>query len=157
MSNVDKGDAETLLNVLKFNLHILTKLKVKSTQGFVKKEYAGFNNQRTGDGNTLLLTTGKRRYISTLKSLKVYKFEHFGNCLFDFLFRGLFKAKTERNILINIKVGEQSVTLKNGVQLPLVGRNTIDYFTVKDNIARIRLQKTCNHSERSCLTATGGT
>ena len=50
---------------------------------------------------------------------------------------------------------KQRVTLKNGVDLPLVSGNTIDFFTLKDNVSAVGFQKSAYDSERGCLSASG--
>ena len=56
MCNINKGDTESLLNIFKFNLHILTKLEVKCTERLVKKKNTRLYSESTGNRDTLLLT-----------------------------------------------------------------------------------------------------
>ena len=62
--------------------------------------------------------------MSLFKAFKVYKGQHLGNLLFDFSLRDVADSETVRYVFEYIVVREKSVTLKNGVNLTLVRRNT---------------------------------
>ena len=64
--------------------------------------------------------------------------------------------QAERDIFINIQMRKESITLKNGVHLPLVCRNTIDYFSLKNDFAAVRFQETGNDAKCGCFSAAGG-
>ena len=49
-------DVQLLLQSLKFDLHLLTKLKVQSSQRFIKKQNLRIVYKRSGDGDSLLLS-----------------------------------------------------------------------------------------------------
>ena len=56
MGHVHERDADLIVNRIKFDKHVLAKFKIESRQRLVKKQDLGSVNERTGDGDTLLLT-----------------------------------------------------------------------------------------------------
>ena len=153
MCNIYKRYAESLLNIFKLHLHILAKLEIKRTERFVKKKDSRLNGKCTGNGNTLLLTARKRIDISSFKAVEVDKVKHFLNRLADFLFLHLLDTKSERNVLVNIQMRKQRITLKNGVNLSLMRRYTIDNFILKDNLSAVRFKESGNNAQCGCFSA----
>ena len=137
MSDIYKRYAESLLNIFKLNLHILAELEVERTERLVKKQNSRLYGKRTCNCDTLLLTARKRIYISSLKAVEIDKVEHLLDSLADFLFLHLLDTKTECDVLINIQVRKQRITLKNGVNLSLMRRYTIDNFIFKNNFTAV--------------------
>ena len=55
MGDIDESDAQPLLHILEFDLHLLTQLQIKRAQRLVKEQNLRFINQGPGDGHPLLL------------------------------------------------------------------------------------------------------
>ena len=154
MGDIYKRYAESLLNVFKLNLHILAELEIERSERLVKKEDSRLNGKRTGNCDTLLLTARKRIDISSFKAVEVDKIKHFLNRLANFLFLHLLDTKSERNVLVNIQVRKQRITLKNGVYLSLMRRYTIDNFILKDNLSAVRFKESGDDTKCGCFSAT---
>ena len=60
------------------------------------------------------------------------------------------------NIVKNIQMGKKGITLKNGVDLTLVRRHTIDDFSFKNDFAAVRRLKAGNDAKRCGFSAAGG-
>ena len=64
MGDIDEGDTEFLVQFFQLDLHVVAHLEVKGTQRFVEQQYFGFIDNRSGDGDTLLLTAGERIHFA---------------------------------------------------------------------------------------------
>ena len=138
-------------------MHILAELQIKCGKRLVEQQHLGVVCNGTGNGHTLLLTARKGIDMPFFKPREVYKAQHFGNLFLYLFFGALFNPQTESNVFIHIKVRKQCITLKNGVNLALIRRNTIYFFALKQNLAAVRLQKAGYKPQGGCFTTTGGT
>ena len=59
MRNEDRGDTRALLNAANLFAHFKTQTRVKVGKRLVKQQQTGIFDQRTGNGDTLLLAAGK--------------------------------------------------------------------------------------------------
>ena len=69
----------------------------------------------------------------------------------------LFDLETESDVLKYVEVGEQCISLKNGVQLSLVSGDVSYVLTVEHDGTLVGFNETAEDSEKSSLTATGRT
>ena len=58
MGDIDKGDAESLMHFLKFQLHLFAHLEVQSTERLVQKKDFRLIYDSAGNGDSLLLSAG---------------------------------------------------------------------------------------------------
>ena len=154
--DVDKGDAGALLNTLQLDLHVLAQLEVEGAERLVEQQHARLAYQRTRDGNTLLLTAGKTGHIAVFKAAQTNQLEHFCGFALDVCAVQLFDVQTECNILRNIQVREQRITLEYGVDLALIRRYVVQALAVEEYIAGIRLLKAADDAQcgRFCRSRT---
>ena len=144
VGDVDKGDAGTLLNALQLDLHVLAQLEVEGAERLVEQQHTRLAHQCTRDGDTLLLTAGKTGHIAVFKAAQTNQLEHFCGFALDICAVQLFDVQTECNILRNIQVWEQRITLEYGVDLALIRRNIVQTLAVEEYIAGIRLGTVTN-------------
>ena len=71
----------------------------------------------------------------------------------NFCFRNVFYPQTIRHIVKYIVVRKECVTLKNGVHLTFVRRNTIDTLRAKKDIPLVRFNEPRNNTERCSFAA----
>ena len=50
---------------------------------------------------------------------------------------------------------KQRIPLKNGVDVALVRRHPVDFFSVEENISRTWLHKSANNAQRGCFATAG--
>ena len=155
VGDVDKGDAGTLLDALEFDLHILSQLEVERAERLVEQQHTRLAHQCTRDGDTLLLATGKTGHIAVFKAAQANQLEHFCGFALDVCAVQLFDVQTECNILRNIQVWEQRITLEYGVDLALIRRNIVQTLAVEEYIAGIRLLKAADDTQRGRFAAAG--
>ena len=131
MGNIDEGDAGGLLDALQLVLHIFPQTKIQCAQRLVQKQDLWLVNQSPGDGNTLLLTAGKRTDLTVAVAFQADDLQHLIDPLID-LFLGQFcDPKTKGDVVKDIQMGKKGVFLENRIDLPLVRRYIVDDLTVK--------------------------
>ena len=144
-----------MLNALEFHLHLLAQLQVQCAQRLVQKQNTGMVDEGAGNGNTLLLAARKTVDAAVLKTLQVYHLQHFLHTGAAFLFVHLVQLKAEFNVFVHIEVGEQGITLENGVYLALIGRQVVDSCAIKKNVTFGGLDKTADDPEGGGFTTAG--
>ena len=156
VGHVDEGDAQLLLHALEFHLHLLAKLKVQGAQRLVQKQHLGLVHQGPGDGHPLLLAAGKLIDPALAVALQVHELQHGFHLPLDLGLGGLLDAQTEGDVVEHIEVGEQSVLLEHGVDLPLIGRDLGDVRAVHQDLARGGHDEARDEPEHGGLAAAGG-
>ena len=74
----------------------------------------------------------------------------------DLVLGHLGHPQTEGDVVVNIQVREQGVTLEHGVDLSFIGGHIVDPLTVKEHIAVGGCQKTTDDAQGRGLAAAGG-
>ena len=97
-------------------------LKMVGLEGFEKRDVTLLIYQRTGNGNSLLLSAGEQGDISFFETLQTYHFQHSGDFLGDHVLVHFFQIQTESNVLCHIQMGKKGIFLENGVYLSLIWR-----------------------------------
>ena len=147
MGDIDERDAEALLDVLEFDLHVLAEFEVESAEGLIEEEHFRVDCKRSGDGDALLLSAGQRVDGPALEPLEVHEGQHLLDLRLDSVFLHLFETQTKGDVLIYVQVREQRITLKNGVHAPFVGRDTIHDLIIKNDLAGVRFLETRNNAQ----------
>ena len=165
MSNVNKCYSELSLHVFELKLHVLSHFEVERTQRLVKKEDLRLVDDSACYRDALLLTAGKGSDFSFFELFKVYHLQSLADLFVDdglfemleffddvsvFIFVSRFyflEFEPERDVVVNIEVGEKGVTLENGVYRTQIRRKVRDILAVKQDLARSRDLKTCDHSQ----------
>ena len=135
MGDIDKGDTHLLLDLLEFDLHVLAELEVQRAQRLVQKKDLRPVHDGPGDGHPLLLAAGEGIHRALAIAGQVDQGQGFLHPLRELRLRHLGDAQAKGHVLEDIHVGEERVFLKYGVDLPFVGRNIVDAFAVKEDLA----------------------
>ena len=157
VGDIDKGFFGLLLDFLQLELHAFAQLEVERAERLVQQNNIGIANQRARNGNALLLTAGKLCHRAFFITLEVNDGKHFHYFLFDFVFRKLFELQPKGNVIKHVQVGEQRILLKDGVDIPLVRRKSVNALAVKDDVAAVRLNKAADDAQRCGFAAAAGT
>ena len=153
MGDIDKGDTHLLLDLLEFDLHVLAELEVQRAQRLVQKKDLRPVHDGPGDGHPLLLAAGEGIHRALAIAGQVDQGQGFLHPLRELRLRHLGDAQAEGHVLEDIHVGEERVFLKYGVDLPFVGRNIVDAFAVKEDLAGGGLLKPADDTQCGGLTA----
>ena len=73
VGDVNHSDAQIVVDVLDFVLHLLAQLLVQGPQGLVHQDQVRLEHQGAGDGHTLLLTAGQLRRAA---AAEIGQFDH---------------------------------------------------------------------------------
>ena len=157
MRHIDKRDFQLLLNPFQLGLHILAKAQIKRPKRFVQQQNPRTAHQSARNGDPLLLSARERRARPPLKAAEVDEFEHLHHAAADLLFGELLQPQPEGHVFKNVEMREQRVSLKDGVDLALIGRQIVDAHALKVQVARSGRFKTADDSQCRRLAAAGGT
>ena len=118
MCYIDKCNVRFLLDPFQFCLHAFSKLQIECSERLVQEKDPRPVYQRSRNGNPLLLAAGHAGDLSVLKPFEVDHFDHLSYEFLDFLFRCLFDAQAESNVVIDVQMREESVSLEDRVDFP---------------------------------------
>ena len=153
MSDIDEGDAQLVVHVLELDLHLLAHLEIQRAERLVQKQDLGLVDKRAGDGDSLLLSAGERADASLLKALEIDQVQYSSHLALDHILGRLLLLKAEGDVIVNIHMGKQSVSLEYRIDRALIGRQVLDRFPVKKDLALSRHRKAGNHAEGCRLSA----
>ena len=157
VGDVDEGDAGALLNALELDLHILAQLEVERAERLVEQQHARLADERTRDGDTLLLAAGQAGHIARLEAGKTDEREHFARFQLDLGRVHLLDVQAEGDVLRNVQMGEQGVALENGVDLAAVGGHVVQTPALEQNVAAVGLLEAADDAQGGGLAAAGRT
>lgn len=154
--DVDHGDAEALVQMLDFHLHVLAKLLVQRSQGLVHQHQLRLEDQRAGQRHALLLATGKLRRITPGEGVEL---DHRQRALDPFLHVGLAHAadaEGKGQVLGHGHVREQRIVLEHHADVALVRRDIVDRATGQEDFAGGGGFETGQHHQAGGLAGPGG-
>ncbi|CAB4879970.1 unannotated protein [freshwater metagenome] len=151
MRDEDKGDADLALDALEFDLHGLPKLQVEGCEWLVEQERRRQVDQRTGERNPLLLTTGELSRSACSVVGEAHRLEHLVRPLLDLGLGYPVTPQAERHVVEHRHVGEQGVLLEHRVDLPTVGRHTRLVLTVEEHSTGGRLLEAGDRAQQCGL------
>ena len=147
MRNVNEGNSNLPLDFFQLNLHLFSYFRIQGAKRLVKKKDFRLIYQRTGNGNSLLLSAGEQGDISFFETLQTYHFQHSGDFLGDHVLVHFFQIQTESNVLCHIQMGKKGIFLENGVYLSLIWRQLGNLNSVKQYFAAAWLLEACNNTK----------
>ena len=156
MGNINKGNTYLLLDFFQLYLHLFSDLGIQGTQGLIQKEHLWLIDQGSGNGNTLLLSSGKKGNISFFKSFQTNHFKHSFYFLTDHRLIHFFQVQTKSNIFRHIQVREERILLKHCIHFSLIGRKLGNFYSVKKNFTITWFFKSGNDSQCSSFTTAAG-
>ena len=106
VGDVDESDAEFLMHLFEFELHIFSHLEVECGERFVKKKHFGFVDNSPGYRHALLLSAGEGVHIAELVVGHRHHLECTLDAAFYFAFLYPFEFQSESHVLINVQMGE---------------------------------------------------
>ena len=146
MRDINEGDAHALLDVFQFVLHVLAEAQVERTERLVEQEHLRPVDEGAGDGDTLLLAAGEARHLAVFKALEADDLKHLGDAVVDLGLRQLRQAQTEGDVVVDVEMREEGVSLEHGVDLAFIRGQVVDALPVKKHITGRRRQKTTDNS-----------
>ena len=155
VGDVDEGDAQLLVHLLQFHLHVLAHLEVQGGKGLVQQQHFGFVDDGSGNGYALLLPAGEGVHVAVL----IVRHAHHAQGLLHLLLDGgtgqLLQLQPEGNVVEHVEVGEEGVLLEHGVHRTLVRRCLCDVLSGNGYHSFRSSLKACNEAQQCCLSAAG--
>jgi hypothetical protein len=122
MGDIDEGDADFVLDALQLDLHPLPQLEVERPEGLVQEQDTRPVDEGPGQGDPLPLTAGK---LGDAAAVKAVQADH-GQCLgappAALGLADAFDLEPVFHIGGHVQVREESVVLKDGVDVTVIGR-----------------------------------
>ena len=146
MGDIDKGDSYLSLDLFQLDLHLLTDLGIQCAEWLIQQKNLRFIDKSSGNGNSLLLSTGKKGDISFFKAFQPYHLQHSFYLLLNNRFIYLFQIQAETDIVHNIEMRKQCIFLEYRVDFSFIWRQLGDLNTVKQHLSAAWLLKSCDNS-----------
>ena len=155
VGDVYESDAQLLMHLFQFHLHVLAHFQVEGGKRLVEEQHFGFVDDGAGYGHTLLLSAGEGVHVAVF----IVGHAHHAERLFHLLFDGgggeLLQFEAEGNVVEYVEVREQGILLEHCVHRTAVGRGLRDVFPCNGNHSFRGGLETCNQTQQRRLSATG--
>ena len=156
MGDVDRGEAELLLQLPDLNTHLHAELRVEVTERLVEEHEIRLDDHRTGEGYTLTLSAGHLLRQALLEAVEVDRVEHLHDALLDLCLRQIATTQAERDVLEDVHVREQRVALEHEAEVPLMQRHMGVVLSVEEEVALHRLREAADQAERRGFATAAG-
>ena len=157
MRDVNGGDAEILLHFLQLAAQLNAQLGVQVAQRLIQADDRRVVNQRTGDGDALLLAARKLGHLAhQLLVAQLHLFAHFADAAVDIGFIHLVYAQAEGDIFINAHRREQGIILEHHADIAFFHRHVGDILALNDHAALGGLDEAGDGAQRGGFSASGG-
>ncbi len=157
MGDVDRGDAQVLLDVAQLQLHRLAQFQVQRAKRFIHQQHAGCVGHGPGHGHALLLPAAQFRRIAVLHALKFDQFQQVPDPGPDRPGTVAALLQGETDVFLDRHVGEQGIVLKHHADATLLWRNACHVLVADVHIALCGLYEPGDETQRGCLAAAGRT
>ena len=155
MRDVDAGDAELALDLADLPPHVDAEFGVEVRQGFVEQQHRRLHDQRTGQGDPLLLPAGQlvgRTVFQVGQADEGEDVHHFGSDIVRFHF---FDFQTVGDVFEHVEMGEQRITLKHHGGVATIRRQCVDPLAADQHVAAGRVFKAGDHAQDCGFAAAG--
>ena len=145
--DVDKRDAQPLLDVLQLLLHLLAQLQIQRAD---RIEHDGAR-----DGHALALAAGELARHPLFVALELHQSEHLGHAPLPFRLLDAADAKPIGDVLFDVHVGKQRIILKDGVHIALFRNEVRNIAPVERHRAGVGRKQPGDDAKRGRLAAAG--
>ena len=160
MGNEDGGDAGFLLDPADLFTGLQSQTGIQVGKGFVQQQNTGHLNQRTGDRNTLLLTTGQLVGLTLHQLVDLHQLGSLQGTLQHGFLRHLVSAlqvlQGEQDVLLDGHVGVQCVVLEHQADATVFSRQLCNIVLTKEDLTAGGLLQAADHVQGRTLAAAGG-
>ena len=137
--------------------HRSAQLSVEVGERLVKQEDARLADDCTAEGDTLLLTTGKRLRASVQQMLDVEDLGGLFDSSLDLFFSDLAQLQTERHVVEHGHMRVQSIVLEHHRDVSVFRGHVVHSLVFDEQLAVGNLLQTCDHTQRRRFAAAGRT
>ncbi len=154
--DVDEGDAELLVQVLQFDLHVFAQLLVQRAQGLVHQHQLGFEHHGPGQRHALLLPARELGGVAVLLAAQLHHVQRTGHALDALVLGHVAHAQGVGHVVAHRHVRKQRVVLEHHAKVALVRRRAGDGLFVEEDFARGGRLETGQHHQRGGLAGARG-
>ena len=147
MRHEDTGNPQLFDHIFEPGTEFLTDLGIDRRKWLIEEEKLRIRSKCSRKSNSLSLPTGKLAWISFFQTLKAYQLDQFHNSAFDVFFVCFLDFQAKSNVVVYGHIAEQRITLEYESDPALTCRNVVDYFSINDDLAAVRLLQTCDHTQ----------
>ena len=159
VGDVDRGDAEFIVQAADLAAHLLAQIGVEVRQRFVQQQDFRLHHQRARQRHPLLLAAGEFVGIARGEMTKLHHVEDLPDPAFGFVLGDLAHLQAEGDVLLDRHVRPQRVALEDHRHPPLLrrqrGAGRRHLLAVHFDRAGGRRHKTRDHPQRRGLAAAG--
>ena len=156
MGNIDESDSYFSLDLFQLDLHLFTDLGIQSSKRLIQKKDFRLIDKSSGNGNSLLLTAGKKGDVSFFETFQTYHLQHSFDFLLNDSFIYFFQIQAETDIIHNIKMWKQRIFLEYRIDLPFIWRKLGDLNAVKQHLSTAWFLKSCDDPQGCCFSTAAG-
>ena len=155
MGHIEHGDAEALVDALDLELHLFAQILVQRPQRFIHQHQLRLEDQRTCQGDPLLLPAGELPRTAIAEFAESHHVQRVGHLGRDFLLAHAAHFQREGQILGHAHVRKQRIVLEDHADTALVRWQVVDGGTVEEDVAVGRRFEACHHHQAGGLAGTG--
>jgi hypothetical protein len=156
VGDVERGDAQPLLDVPDLLAQVDAHLGVERRQRLVEQQDGGLDSQRAGQRHALLLTARELVRVVVDARRQADELEQLRGTGAALVARDLAHAQPELDVLAGRHVGEQAVGLEHHAHVALAGRHRNDVAAVDQQLATGRLFEPGDDTQRRGLATAAG-
>ena len=147
VSHEDESQFEPVLEKLQLHLHFLAQIAVKSTKRFVQEQYGRALDERPGQRDALLLTTGNLGRLAIGQCPQLYHVERIPDAGCQFSPRNAILAQSIGHVFCHGHVRKESVALEHRIDVTSVGRQVGNILAAYLDDARIGILETTDQPQ----------
>ena len=156
MGHVNRGNADLFLDVADRPTHFHAQLGVEVRERLVHEQHARMHDNRTGQGDTLLLAPGQAFGQAVLIVLNADGLEHLIDPPLRIGWRHVAELQAVLDILAHGQMREDRIVLEDHADIALVRRNAVDDLIIETDVAGFDAVETGDHAQQGGLAAARG-
>src|SRR5262249_3322161 len=153
--NEDEGALEHLVQPVAFGTQLAAEFRVEARQRLVEQERRWIGRQRARYCNPLRLAARALPWHLAQQMPDANHIGDFAHALDALLRRNFLHAQAELDVLRDVLMGKQRVSLEHHAEVAVARLEIVDDAPVDANFARSRILKTGDHAQRRRLAAAG--
>ena len=155
MGDVDRGDADALLQRAQLVPQLQPHLVVEVRHRLVEQQQVRVDRQRAAERDALALAAGKLRHRPRPEAFELQQLQHVGDAVGDRGLRPAAHAQTIGDIVGDVHVRPQRIGLEHHRRLARFGRQTRDVLAADPDRARFRTHESGDRAQQRGLAAAG--
>ena len=153
VGDVDRGDAQPLLQPRDLRAHLPAELGVEVRQRLVEEERLRLTDDRAAHRHALALTAGQVARLALEVLVELEGLRRLAHLLVDLGVRGVGEPQRERDVLVDGQVGVEGVVLEDHRQVAVAGRQVVDPVAADDHVPAGDVLEPHDHPQQGGLPA----